>query len=377
MSNFFRNPVVKVLLALLCVFSLSAAILSGVSVAALLASGSYDGEGKLFEDMVQNQLWRDADKIMNGYFDPQEPTKPWKSYYSGGIYEGIDTNFIYNITDNDTGYSVLSTVKGGEPICLRQENVFYFDVTSAPKAVEVDPWILEEQVFEVDGQLFGYNANDRYFYPFDEMSSGFINNNVVFPSEVLSTGFTFNEAAVVIHAENQTEVTISASAPVPYTHYEYDGNGFYPLDDYYENMVEYEVQTNGFTITYYLLSGLPYDDAYRDIYEVCSLVTRYQNEFVAAFVCFFLLFIITLVLLCCSLGWVKGREAPVVNLLYKIPTEISLAVGVISWCCCVALMFNLPYTDYFYYMLTLVILLVAGLSVCTVYLITFLAVRRR
>ena len=377
MSNFFRNPVVKVLLAILCVFSLLAAILSGICVAALLSSGSYDGEGTLFDQMVQNQLWRDADKIMNGYFDPQEPTKPWKSYYSGGIYTGEDTNFIYNITDHNTGYSVLSTVKGGEPICLKQENIFYFDVETDSVSVAVDACLLEEQVFEVDGMLFGYNEMDRYFYPFDEMTSGFINCNTVLPSDVFGTGFSFLEPVVAVPADAATEVAISSSAPVPYTHYEYDGTGFYPVDDWYENMVEYEVETMGYTITYYLLSGLPYDDTYRDIYMVSSLVTRYQNELVASFVCFLLLFIITLVMLCCALGWVKGREEPVINLVFKLPTEISLAIGIIGWGCCLAFMFEPIYTDYLYYRLTLESILLAGLSLCSVYLVSFLAVRRK
>ena len=378
MSSFFRSPLVKVLLAVLCIFSLMAAILCGGAVAALLATGSYDGEGNLFTPLAQSCMYRDAERIMNGYFDPAEPTEPWKSYYSGGIYTGENSNFIYNITDNDTGYSVLATVEGGEPICMKETYPFYFDTQiSTTVNVETDVYVLEDQVFQVeDGQCFGYDAENDSFYPIDEMTSGFINCGTMFPVDVYDSGFSYDIVLVVESSDANTAVEYTTSAPVPYIHYAYDGYGFYPVDGWYEEVV-YQWESMTYTITCYLLDGLPNDDLYRDIYELTNFLTVNQNELVPAFVCFFLLFLITIVLLSCSMGWVKGKEEPVVNLLYKVPTEVSLAAGMILWCCCLGFMLTAFRTDYFYYAVTAELLLTAGISVCTVYLITFCAVRRK
>ena len=110
---FFRKTGVKIAGTILCILSLAVGAISAFLAALLLSAGCYDGGGDLFGHFAESMIAQDASDVMQDYFDPNEPTKPWRSYYSGGIYTGENSNFRYNITDDQTGYSVLATIQGG------------------------------------------------------------------------------------------------------------------------------------------------------------------------------------------------------------------------------------------------------------------------
>ena len=371
MANFFRNPLIKTLLAILCVLSLTAGVCSGAAVGVLLYSGSFTGEGNLFGLFAEEQLREDADRIMYNYFDPMEPTKPWQSYWSGGIYTGEDSNFIYNVVSNTTGYSVLSTVEGGEPICHKWEHTYYFE--TAVEGENPGDYILTEWSFACGNLTYLYSAEQDYFYPVQQHVS---EAEFYLPDDIYENGFSVPTDLPVEY----TWETASDSAPVVavsggYVHYGYDGVGFYPTRQWEDTGNSSEM--NAYTITCYLLEGLPYEDGYRRAYEISGILDRYQNELVAALVSCALLFILTLVLLCCSLGWVKGKEEPVVSFLFKLPAELAVVVATAGFGVILSILLEELYltVNHLWINLMLVVLLVAGMALCLVYLVSYLAVR--
>lgn len=378
MSNFFQKTGIKLILALLCVMSLTVTGISGVCVGMLLASGQYESAGSVEDSLANRQMQSDASAIMLQYFDPDEPTKPWVSYYSGGIYTGENSNFRYNITDDDTGFSVLATVEGGEQI--RQKNQYYYSFDTETENVVEDAFTVTSDAFICGGTFFLYDEDEECFYPLENQQIGqHLTGVEILDVEAMTQGFTY------LPQETQTAVTNGNAATaeiteeivertVPYTegmHFEYDGDAFYKTD-YPE---QYLTETKNYTITCYVLRELSASDRYQQIYRFSNFLTVNRYQLAAVCAGSLLLGLGLLIMLGCFTGRVSGIDTPVLSTVFRLPTDVVLLCDITCVGACAELAYQLGYTTRFITGLVGFGIIVLLLAVLLVYTVCMLSAR--
>ena len=67
----------KVLGAILCILLLAAGLFFGILTLVVAGYGGFTSRSALYSNLVADRLYRDTDVIMNGYFDPSDPSHPW------------------------------------------------------------------------------------------------------------------------------------------------------------------------------------------------------------------------------------------------------------------------------------------------------------
>lgn len=373
MSTFMHKSGVKALIAILCVLSLTVACLCGACVVTMLVSGEYDGSGSLFEVLTERQLQHDTFSIMFNYFDPDDPGKPWKSYYSGGIYTGENSNFRYNITDTETGYSVLATIVGGEQI--RYSNTYQHSYESESSTPAVDRFTIDSSAFICGDTVYYYDEEANYFTPMDTSQlTQYISGASVVSEDIVSEGFTYQgkEYTSVNVSEGQpgvasTEITLTDPA-----HFEYDGIGFYET----EPTLEFTYESRDYTITGYVLQGLTANDAYRHISDLTAFLTSNRSLITGAFAISLLLGLVLLVLLLCGLCHVNGTDALTINPVLRLPPDVAVfcALFLVALLVCFTLELVISSVNF---MLSLAFAALSTLACATilVYILSLLAAR--
>ncbi len=341
---FFRKTGVKITAAILCVCFLTVSLFSGLLVLLLLGSGSYDSTGSLYQTMAQNQLSRDASLIMDDYFDPSEPTKPWVSYCQGGIYTGENTNFLYQIVDQETGQPVLQTCDG-EPILLSQSHSYSYSVAQEIAAVEEQ---LVDNLFLCDGILYLYRADVNAFVPQDVELSEAVTGILELESDVMETGFSY---------ENR--------------HYTFNGSDFYLDETWSPSSVRHE--SRSFTITCYLIDGLPYPDVYRSLYRNAVSIEAARYSLLVFFLVSLLLGIGLLSALGCAAGRVNGQTEPAIHPIFRLPTDVALFLCILAGALCLEMLVDV--SDSFMLTLAFDLVMLMCLAAVTVYGVLFLCVR--
>ena len=288
----------KVLGAILCILLLAAGLFFGILTLVVAGYGGFTSRSALYSNLVADRLYRDADVIMNGYFDPSDPTHPWVSYYSGSIFTGDNSNMLWAITEDGSSTPVLSTYDGEDSMMDLSSSFSYTTTESSPR----DVYTIDTQLFYCNGSLYTYSEGDDGFYPVKSTSSQKISGIETYPDAMLSLGFTYNGS----HYAYQD----TANEP-----------GFYWTDD---DTLTYTNVENTYTITCYLLKDMPYNDQYRKLYLLGS--TLYSHRFTLCGLTAGMLIpvLILLVLLCCSVGRVNGKDEAVRNPVHKIPGELAL-----------------------------------------------------
>ncbi len=353
MSNFFRKTSVKIVAAILCIIFLTFAVLSGTMVLRMLSAGAYFGEADLFETFAKDTMAVDASSIMMDYFDPQAPSQPWKSYYDGGIYTGENSNYRYNITDDKTGYSVLSTIKGGEPIRLKTTHTYSFDLETP--IAQSDDYVLSDTMFRIGSTLYGYDKGDNCFYPVYEGDNTSMATGVTeLPSLVYDAGFSYiSGGGNYVYTEGGSyELQLN-------NHFTYDGYGF----SYTEETVEYSITTKYYTITSYLLNDLSARDNYRVMNDICSFLTLHRTDLAVLLAVSLVLGLALLVVLCLNAGLVPNQEEPRLSFLFRVPTDLAFFCTAVVFCCGVACCGELYYNGMFGRWINIV-----ALSVCSLLL---------
>ena len=371
MKSFFRSSGVKAVAAILCIVCLSAALLSGLFLTAMLAVGEFDGSGSLQELALENQLSRDCHKVMYNYFDPSEPSAPWQSYYSEGIYTGENSNFRYNVVDAETGYSVLSTVVGGEQVRLRREYTHVFE-TEIQRPIQ-DRYTVSDIVFSSGGITYLYSEESDYFYPvYDENVLAYL-SPINIGDEVFRLGFTY--AAPDVPVVETAIVEPSAISPVYIneSHFEYDGEGFFRSGA----SVEYVVELKEYTIIGYVLYDLEAPDEYSYRYETARIISGHRQDLILLFGITTVLGLVLLITLCRNVGRIKGQDAPVVPLGLRLPWDLMAAVLVFAGCLGFVLLDELRYIPNYQFEFPAVILVVLALTALAVYLLCIFCVRAK
>ena len=298
MPAFFKKTGVKVIGAILCILCLTAGLFSGITALYLAGYGGFSSLTDLYDNMVEERLSRDADVIMNGYFDPNDPSHPWVSYYSGAIFTGQNSNLLWSITDSSTGKTVLATYDGQDATAVLSQPFYYTTTQTSPR----DIITVDGQLFYCDGTLYSYNASDDCFRALSTGATEEISGIEELDSAAKQLGFTYRDS-----------------------HYDYEDEaadqGFYWADDETELYTEVE---SCYTITCYLLTVLPYLDNYARVYTICSQLYSGRYVLCAAAGGFLLLGIALLVLLCCNIGRVNGKDEVVLNPIHKLPGEVAL-----------------------------------------------------
>ena len=238
MNSFFYRTGTKITGAVLCLISLTTAFLCGLLILLLLGAGTYDSGRSPFEALSSRQLYSDANNIMNGYFDPSDPTHPWTGYDSDGLYTGEDSNLRYSITDDSTGKVVLSTYDQ-EAAALQKRLPFSFDIADTVTAPE--SFVVNSLLFRCDGAYYLYNDDLEAF---------------------LLVSSSLGQSSASVEVLDADAMTAGFSYPADGPHYSYyygeSGEGFYQDDDWSLDVTSYT--TKDYTITCYLLSdsdGIP------------------------------------------------------------------------------------------------------------------------
>lgn len=312
--TFFRKTGAKVACSILCITSLTVAFVSSLLMALLIASGSYDAGTSPYEHLVANRMISDSNDILFNYFDPNEPQSPWRSYHSGGIYTGENSNFVYKITNED-GKTMLSTYPGKDPTMLEREYTHHFDTTVEVEAEEVNK--VTSRVLYIDDSYFLYDEESGYFEPLDaylgrQMSA----QELDISAFDLDTGFSYKGI-----------------------HYSYNGAYFFPEEDWVNYTVEYT--SNAYTITCALREGLPYPDIYRSLNTASGMLMGLRYWIIAITIASALLGIVLLCILGCAVGRVNGKEEPVVGFLYKLPPDLSILCMFLVGACATAFIVEL------------------------------------
>lgn len=346
---FFRKTGFKIAGTILCILSLTVSILSSYLVLLLLSTGVYDGSGRLFDRYAYTMMDIDANEIMHAYFDPNDPTHPWESYYSGGIYTGEDSNFLYDITDIDTGYSVLSTVKGGEPVLMRQDFGYSFDteLTQAPDNIP----IIGSRVFRLLDSIYVYDNSSDVFLPMADLYTEYFTSEVdELPEDVLRVGFIFED-----------------------TYYDFDGDQFTPG----ELPTEQVVEQKSYTITCYLRYDLPYNDRYQTLYELAQTAESLRYWLIAIAGVGLVLTIVLLCLLGCAVGRRPGQEAAYLPLIFRLPSDALLLAVVIAIAAGLSMTVSIYNTTYFVATTAFNCAIVLIMSAIAVYFILHLCARAK
>ena len=349
---FFRKTGVKVITAIVCIASLTAAIASGFLLTMLLAAGCYDNAGStaLFDQMTQNLMIRNASSIMNDYFDPDDPTHPWRSLYNSGIYTGEGSNFLYTITDEDTDKTVLSTYNVKDAVFSETEFTHSFSEvveTNIPDEYEADGVVIC-----IGDAYFVYRSNSGTFEVLSEDVGALLEGQTYFPVAVYEEGFTYAG-----------------------THYGFNGSSFVPYDGW--PTVETNYVSHIYTIHCYLRYDLPYADMYRSTYYFASDLysMRYWLIFIAAAT--LILTVVLLAVLGCAVGRVNGKDEPVCNPIYRIPPDLALLLCILAGSLCLELCIGFSETTYMMVTLFVDLLMLGGLAAAMVYGIMTLCVRTK
>ena len=298
MPQFMKKTGWKVFGAIVCILLLAAGLFFGILTLVIADYGGFSSQSALYTSLVEQRLYRDADVIMNGYFDPSDPTHPWVSYYSGSIFTGDKSNMLWTITEEGSDTPVLSTYDGQDSMLSVSTTQGYTTTISSAK----DVYTISTQLFYCDGNLYTYSDGDDKFSPVNSASNQKITGIESYPDTMLSLGFTYNGS-----------------------HYAYEDTnaepGFYWTGD--DTLTYTEVYTT-YTITCYLLKDMPHNDQYRRLYLLSN--TLYRERYVLCGITAGLLIpaLILLVLLCCTVGRVNGKDEAVLNPIHRIPGEIAL-----------------------------------------------------
>ncbi len=298
MPQFMKKTGWKVFGATICILLLAAGLFFGLLTLVIANYGGFSSQTNLFTAFVEDRLYRDATEIINGYFDPSDPTHPWVSYYTGSIYTGKESNMLWTITEEGSSTPVLSTYDGQDSMLSVSTTQGYTATVSSAK----DIYTISTQLFYCDGKLYTYSDSNDTFYPVNSGSTQKITGIESYPDTMLTLGFTYNGS-----------------------HYAYEDNdaepGFYWTGD---DTLTYTAVDTTYTITCYLLKDMPYNDQYRKLYLFSN--TLYRERYVLCGITAGLLVpaLLLLVLLCCTVGRVNGRDEAVLNPIHRIPGEIAL-----------------------------------------------------
>lgn len=348
MTSFFRKTGVKAIGAILCIISLTVSLISGAFIIMLLGAGAYDSGRSLYDNLAYRMMNDDSFDIMQGYFDPQDPTHPWQSYYDGGIYTGQNSNLLYTITDSDTGKPVLSTYHGEEARLSRTYS-HSFSLKTTEDVSET--YQVEDALFYCGNTYYGYDGD--FFFNSLELSPGSLDSVEQLPSDVLSDGFSYNG-----------------------DHYTYDGSSTFYRDEEWRNETTTWVNKD-YDITCYLRKDLKYSDTYRNLYPLANTITDLRYWLIGILCASLVLGLALLVLLGCTVGWVNGKDEPILNPLYRIPADVALAIC--FFLCAAGLEMYLSFydTDYLNAILALDALILLGLATLAVYVIVMLCARAK
>ena len=298
MPQFMKKTGWKVFGAIVCILLLAAGLFFGILTLVIADYGGFTSQSALYNSLVESRLYQDADIILTGYFDPSDPTHPWVSYYSGSIYTGDNSNMLWTITEEGSDTPVLSTYDGQDSMLSISTSLGYTTTVSSAK----DVYTISTQLFYCDGNLYTYSEGDDRFYPINSASTQKITGIESYPDTMLTLGFTYNGS-----------------------HYAYEDTdaepGFYWTGD---DTLTYTDVSSTYTITCYLLKDMPYNDQYRRLYLFSN--TLYRERYVLCGITAGLLIpaLILLVLLCCTVGRVNGKDEAVLNPIHRIPGEIAL-----------------------------------------------------
>ncbi len=305
MTRFFRRSGVKAICTVLCVLCLTLSLLSGAAVLTLLAHDGYRDPSKLYASMIQSRIQDDANQIMYGYFDPADPTHPWVSYYGGGIYSGESSNFIFRIVDDDTGKCVLSSYDGTPFIMLQREIGYSFEdtveVEDSPAKSPVTA--LDKPFFRCAGVLYAYMRDMDAFAPVEEAYAEYMTELPELPVDILYTGLAYGGMV-----------------------YAFDGDAFYP--SYSLEATRYESVSHGYTITCYLLSGLPHRDFYRETYDLSQWMLRHSYDLIVVLAVSPILGLLLLGILCRTVCRRNSCEELILSPIFRVPTDLGLVLAV-------------------------------------------------
>ena len=354
MSEFFRKTGVKATAAVLCILSLTAGLIAGLLVMVLLSAGSYDRDVTPFTSFAQNQMAQDAHTVMMDYFDPSDPTNPWRSYYSGGVYTGEDSNFRYNITDDATGYSVLATIEGGEQVLIRQDYTYSFDVGDATAAEDTSEnlYVIEDPVFECGDTIYAYDTDMDAFVPLDEVSAHYLEANISLDEDALTSHIAYRGS-----------------------YYSYDGSDFVRLATPQET--ESPITFRDYTITCYILADMSASDNYRNFYELSHMIYSARYDLIAAAAGFLALGLALLVLLCCTVGRRPGQQEACLPPIFRLPSDLVLVLAFLALSLGVSVSVDFYETTYLTAMLAIDGLVVLAMAAVAVYCILQLCARAK
>ena len=302
MTRFFRRSGVKALCAILCVLCLSLSLLSGAAVLTLLENDGYRDPSNLYASMIQSRVRDDADRIMYDYFDPDDPAHPWVSYYGGGIYSGENSNFIFRIADGDSGKNVLSSYEGTPAVMLRREYTYSFEEMVEVEESEPSVTALDKPFFRCAGVLYAYMRDMDAFFPVEEAYTEYMTELRELPVDILYTGVSYNGMV-----------------------YAFDGDAFYP--SYNLETTHYAPVSHSYTITCYLLSGLPHGDFYREAYELSNWMLRHSYDLIFVLIAAPILGLVLLAVLCRTVCRRNGREELVLRPMFRVPTDVALVLS--------------------------------------------------
>ena len=297
----------KAACAVLCIVCFVAAAVSGAGVISLLAADAYGG-GDYFGTMAREAMGRDMSRVLYDYFDPEDPANPWERYNSGGIFTGKDSNFIYRIVDSETGEVVLATYSGTPEVRVSDSCVGELELQVAAD-VEITqtelpdvPTELTEPVFRCAGILYAYDWQSKTFGPVEGDIADYMETVTEEPADLLFTGFLY-DGRVYRYIDGTFVSDFAQDSPSAY--------GYAP---------------HLYTIDAYLLSGLPYEDAYRELFDLTGIVYSMRYLMIWLLAGGLLLGISLLVLLCRGADHRNGTEELALHPICRIPTDVALAV---------------------------------------------------
>lgn len=345
--SFFRKTGAKIAGSILCVISLTASIIGGVLIALLISAGVYDSNGDAYTLFSKERMYRDAHAVYNDYFDPNEPESPWKSYFSGGIYTGESSNFLYAITD-ENDKTLLATYDGKTPVT--QGPSYTHSWTTQEEVPLDDTYSTTSSIICVEDTFFIYDEALESFSQVNELIGSKLSGAKKLPVEVYEEGFTYDGS-----------------------HYGYNGSDFLR----YENWENYAIKTTTayYTIHTYLREGVPYPDAYRRLLTVSDLLQNMRFWIIAITAFSVVLTIVLLSILGCAIGRVNGKEEPVLSALYRIPPDLALLAVILLGTTPLMMMMSITDSSHLTTIMVWNTALIMAISTLILYAVTALCVR--
>ncbi len=354
MSTFIRKLSVKVIAAIVCILLLISGMLCGFLTILLGWSGGFHSSTALYDEWLPHQLSEDAAQVLFNYFDPEDPTHPWVSYYEGGIYDGTGSNFRYQITDNETGNVVLGTYSKQEEADYQTSETHTWSVV---KEAEAD----YSHFFTLENPLFTYNE-DYYLYDEENACFGIVFQNVA--------KYLAQDTAILQLSEDVVETGFFYED----IFYTFNGDEFLP-SVLPEGTVEAVETRKSYTIDCYLLTGLPHRDMYREMYHYSHDLSYYRYEFLFSTIACLALGLLLLIYLCCVTGRpAKGAEACLAP-IHRFPGDVALLALIIISSAVLSELSSRIRSGSSYDAVALLICLSAFLSVMLVYLLVSLCAR--